>query len=166
MIKSLFATLFLLVSFSTVAQPVKIDESSSWEEILNTQNIEVVGDEVWVGKHLTNMFSVEHKDGVLYTKNPTQNGYYDLRYATSNQGAPFIKTDKTIKSGSVIIQKGIYEYNKPTSNSGEQIFIGYKDYKQALTRNLRVYKARELGQTGNSTRTFLFEKEYTINEKM
>lgn len=164
-INKILTTMLLFVSSFSFANVNNLTPESSWDEIRRTANVEIDGDTIRVGDILTTVFDVELKDGKLYTKQPTQNGYYDLRYGVgSNQGVKYVETDKTIKSGDVVIKKPIYEYAaKVGSNQGvESKLIGYKSYEQPLTRTLKVYKSREIGQQNNYTRTFLFEKEYQV----
>lgn len=173
MIKNILAITLLSVSATSMATEArKLTVDSSWDEILNSPNAEVVGGAVKLDKGFSNVFSVVHKDGVFYTKQPTQNGYYNLTTATSEQGAKYIETDKTVKTGLVTIQEPVYEYDYSYQGTNQGItgeLVGYEEYQQPLTRTLKVYQARGLGQTsskGNPDRRFLFEKEYTIQEKM
>lgn len=169
MIKTLLPTLLICAAPFTHAYQLSINENSSWDEILSTPNIDVTGDDILVGNTRTTVFNTVHDDTMIYTKTPTQNGYYDLSYVGSDVGIPFVPTDKSIKSGNISVQVPVYKYNYDFVGSNYGMtgeIVDYKTVEQPLKRTLRVYQAREPGQMGNVvSRKFLFEKEYTIPMK-
>ncbi len=167
MIKQTFTTITLLcLSLSASAGNIKdLNETSSWEEIMNTKNIEITGDGIKVGNTNTTVFFVEESNGKLYTKKTTKNGFYKtIRSGKDNETREWIDQGESIKTGNITIDIAQYERKRSNRDRDQQIFVGYKSYTQPLTRELNVYEVKQ-NSKNNDKKRLLFKKEYTVSSK-
>lgn len=168
MIKTITTTALLsLFTFSAFANVNKLSENSSWEEIMNTRNIELKGDGIRVGGLNTSVFFVEEENGVLYTLKPTRDGYYKrVSSNRDNDRTEWVQTGESIKSGNVTIQVPVYETKRANRDRDTRELVGYRDYTQPLTREIEVYEVVSRGSDRNDKERLLFKKEFTIPSKM
>tara|TARA_Y100001960_G_scaffold194919_1_gene204092 strand:- start:52511 stop:53020 length:510 start_codon:yes stop_codon:yes gene_type:complete len=169
MIKKLITIAILsTMTFSAMASNVNdLSSESSWEDILNTRNVELKGDAIRVGGINTSVFFVEEKDGVLYTLKPTKDGFYKrVHSGRENDRQVWVDEGESIKSGNVTISVPQYERKRINSDRDQMIFTGYKDYTQELTRTIEVYEVVRRGGDKNDKERFLFKKEFTVPKKM
>lgn len=164
--RTVLALALSTLSLTAFANVNNLSPESSWDEINKTRNIELRNYGIKVGNLNTSVFFVEEKDGVLFTKKPTRDGYYE--FVNSNRGndrQKWVQTGESIKSGNVIIQVPQYETKRLSQDRDERILTGYKEYEQPLTRKIQVYEVLHSSKD-NERKRFLFEKEYTIDKKM
>lgn len=168
MIKKITTTTILsLLTFSAFANVNDLSENSSWEEIMNTRNIELKGDGIKVGGTNTSVFFVEEENGMLYTLKPTKDGYYKrVNSSRDNDRKEWVQTGESIKSGNVTIQVPVYERKRINRDRDETKLVGYKDYTQPLTREIEVYEVVSRGGNKDDKQRLLFKKEFTVPSKM
>jgi len=169
MIKKLITIAILsTMTFSVMASNVNdLSSESSWEDILNTRNVELKGDAIRVGGTNTSVFFVEEKDGVLYTLKPTKDGFYKrVHSGGENERQVWVDEGESIKSGNVTVSIPQYDRKRVNSEHDQMIFTGYKDYTQELTRIIEVYEVVRRGGDKNDKERFLFKKEFTVPKKM
>lgn len=166
--KTLLLTTLLFTVNSFASNLNKLTPDSSWEEINAASNIELKNTSIKVGNTRTSIFSVEYKDDMLYTLKPTRDGYYKRndRGNHDNGSNKFIKTGESIKSGSITIQVPIYERKRINRDRDMQTLVGYEDYTQPLSRKIKVYKRERVGSNGKDRLVYLFEKEFSVPEKI
>lgn len=169
MIKKLITTAILsTITFSAMASNVNdLSPESSWEDILNTRNVELKGDGIRVGGTNTSVFFVEEKDGVLYTLKPTKDGFYKrVHSGGENDRQVWVDQGESIKSGNVTISVPQYDRKRINSDRDQMILTGYKDYTQELTRTISVYEVVRRGSDKDDKERLLFKKEFTVPTKM
>lgn len=168
MIKKITTTTILsLLTFSAFADVNELSEESSWEEIMNTRNIELKGDGIKVGETNTTIFFVEEENGMLYTLKPTKDGYYKrMNSRKENDRTEWVETGESIKSGNVTIQVPIYERERISRDRDEIKLVGYKDYTQPLTREIEVYEVVSRDGDKDDKERLLFKKKFTVPAKM
>ena len=169
MIKKLITTtIFATITFSAMAKNVNdLSPDSSWDDILNTRNIEIKGDGIKVGGTNTSVFFVEEKEGMLYTLKPTKDGFYkQVNSGSKNDRHVWVNEGESIKSGSVTVSIPQYEKKRINRDRDQMIFTGYKDYTQKLTRTIDVYEVVHRGGNKNNKERFLFRKEFSVPNKI
>lgn len=138
--KKTLLTILLLPFFANASN--NLNANSSWEEIQSSPMIVLKNDKVKLSQSTASIFDVEYEAGRIYTKEATSDGYYEYTYGAGSHSVPskYIETGKTIKSG---------------------------DFDAPLTRTISVFKYEGFGGSNAGVReVFLFNKEYTIQEKM